>query len=169
MKIEKTYRNSQELVNAAADFVMQNPAQIEKHPVSDKHCACPITFYLYRSQVSEPIEKALNDFISRYGKTKNILILGRTNNDKKILPEDLFKVYNSGKVVYSKAPDTRQKRPTSAPSHLDDRLQKIPDSYTRTHDNPYTRISLQILTGTLLIHITYRIFFSKKNPFFPDY
>lgn len=105
MKIEKTYRNSQELVNAAADFVMQNPAQIEKHPVSDKHCACPITFYLYRSQVSEPIEKALNDFISRYGKTKNILILGRTNNDKKILPEDLFKVYNSGKVVYSKAPD----------------------------------------------------------------
>lgn len=36
LKIEKTYRNSQQLIDIAGKFVMQNPEKFKKYLVSDK-------------------------------------------------------------------------------------------------------------------------------------
>ena len=42
LKIETTYRNSQELINASSYFIQKNNAQIKKQLVSNKHIAKPI-------------------------------------------------------------------------------------------------------------------------------
>ena len=47
MKIEKTYRNSQELINIAGKFIMQNPKQINKDLTSNKTKTSPIRVYGY--------------------------------------------------------------------------------------------------------------------------
>ena len=44
LKITSTYRNSQELVNYAGKFIMQNKDQIEKELVSSKEEERPVEF-----------------------------------------------------------------------------------------------------------------------------
>ena len=47
LKLKYTYRNSQELIDIAAKFVMKNKKQISKDLISNKHITKPIEFIYY--------------------------------------------------------------------------------------------------------------------------
>ena len=49
LKIINTYRNSQELINVASNFVMKNPYQIRKKLVSFKNNKKPIKIFYYKN------------------------------------------------------------------------------------------------------------------------
>ena len=84
--LKNTYRNSQELINIAASFIMKNKRQLKKDLISNKHITKPIEFIYYLNP-----KKA---FKKLYKKVKNInediLVLGRNNFDiKKFSDEDV--------------------------------------------------------------------------------
>lgn len=74
-KIENTYRNSQELINVAGDFIMQNKNQIHKNLKSQKHIEKSIKIVKYINKYTTILKviKKIN--------TGEILILGRNNFD----------------------------------------------------------------------------------------
>lgn len=82
LKIEQTYRNSQELVNVASRFVEKNPSQIRKHMRSK---AVSRQYPVLITQVDDQVvsfEYALDQILDREaGYSGEILILGRHNRD----------------------------------------------------------------------------------------
>lgn len=99
MKIENTYRNSQELIKIAGDFVMKNPKQIRKKLHSDKHLIDPIKIIYYDSikiEFKKIIEKIFNDT------NKPILVLGRNNKDVNIILDDDIILKDNGKLIYKR-------------------------------------------------------------------
>ncbi len=90
-KIQTTYRNSNELIEIAGNFVMKNKAQLQKKLKSNKHLTHPIQIV---------------SFINRYHgllktikkiKTGEILILGRNNFDiYKYIPKEKIKWEKNG-------------------------------------------------------------------------
>lgn len=82
-KINKTYRNSQELINLSGQFIMKNNSQIKKDLVSDKHIDKPIIIKTFDGTKSdkEEINLLKNTILEIYGDNPDhrILILGRTN------------------------------------------------------------------------------------------
>lgn len=74
-KIENTYRNSQELIRIAGDFVMENTRQIKKNLQSQKHLENPIKIVKYLN----PYKVLLKTI--RHIEKGEILILGRNNFD----------------------------------------------------------------------------------------
>ena len=86
-KIQTTYRNSQELISLAGDFIKKNKLQINKNLKSDKHLNKPVKIIYYDNQKKEFVK--LLDLLYRQNK-KNILVLIRNNNDiNKILTKEL--------------------------------------------------------------------------------
>lgn len=97
MKIQHTYRNSQELINIAGEFVMKNRKQIRKDLKSNKHINKPIEIIYYNN-----IKKTFLDLILKiYKKTnKQILVLGRNNRDiNLVLDNNYFKLDND-RIIY---------------------------------------------------------------------
>ncbi|MEE3487379.1 MAG: UvrD-helicase domain-containing protein [Bulleidia sp.] len=47
LKIVKTYRNSQEVIDIAGNFIQQNPSQIRKKLISPKHIEHPVIIFTY--------------------------------------------------------------------------------------------------------------------------
>lgn len=80
LKIQTTYRNSQELVNIAGDFIMQNKKQIKKEMKSNIHIDKPIKVVYYDDKVQDFYRLCL--YLRRNNKC-NVLVLGRNNNDIK--------------------------------------------------------------------------------------
>lgn len=119
LKITKTYRNSQELIDIAGNFVMSNDKQIKKNLKSNKSIKDPVILMSYNDasekddqehgpfyRLGEAIEKSLDDIVSRHGEDKTVLLIGRYNFDGKNLAklEDLFE-YNNDKVISKKYPN----------------------------------------------------------------
>ncbi len=95
--IERTFRNSQELVKTASNFIQKNPMQIKKEPKSDKYLSDPISFVQYGGGDNEGIYnsviRAIKNIVSKYGKDSSIMILGRHSFDvDPILYEDDEKI-----------------------------------------------------------------------------
>jgi len=91
LKIENTYRNSQELINIASRFVMKNPNQIKKILQSQKSCKNPICLYYYKeNNFNAVLERLFDCIVKEYGENANILLLGRTNNDIEPLKTGTF-------------------------------------------------------------------------------
>lgn len=118
LKITKTYRNSQELIDIAGNFVMSNDEQIKKNLKSNKSVKDPVILMSYNDasekddqehgpfyRLGEAIEKSLEDIVSKHGEEKTVLLIGRYNFDGRNLAklEDLFE-YNNGKVISKKYP-----------------------------------------------------------------
>lgn len=80
MKIEHTYRNSQELVDIARAFIEQNPSQIHKEMYSEKHAQMPVVITM-KADMAEGLESALDGILSREDYSGRILVLGRHNFD----------------------------------------------------------------------------------------
>ena len=107
LKIEKTYRNSQELIDIASEFVTQNPSQLKKDLKSDKHIGDPIKVVFYSDDLVKAVEKAINDIILEFGEKSEILLLGRTRYDVQVLEnsENFVLEKNKNKIKYSPFPN----------------------------------------------------------------
>lgn len=114
-----THRNSQELIDIAGSFVMENPLQKKKALHSAKHIKDPVVLVSYddspkprRSSpqdgpyyhLGEAIEEALSEIVDRYGDKGSVLLIGRYNFDGKNLARlsDFFSYNDSTKAVISK-------------------------------------------------------------------
>ena len=126
LKIENTYRNSQEIIDIAGNFIQKNNAQIKKTLKSPKHIEDPIIIYTYDStskgkdwnnksganyNLALTVEKCLDDIV-RYNaaekrKNRSVLILGRYSFDGNNLEKSgLFELASKqGKVRSLKYPD----------------------------------------------------------------
>ena len=89
LKITKTYRNSQELIDIAGGFVMSNDKQIKKELKSNKSINDPIILMSYndnyiKESIDKPIdrmcqaiEKSLDEIVKATGKESSVLLVGR--------------------------------------------------------------------------------------------
>ena len=111
LKIEKTYRNSQQLIDIAGEFIQKNPNQIKKQLKSEKQLEKPITIIKYKDkekptqtsqEIKKAMKKALDYIIEKYGIEKNILILGRYTFDKNEILDDEIIEEESNKITYKK-------------------------------------------------------------------
>ena len=107
MRIEKTYRNCQQLLDLAGDFVMKNPGQYKKKLHSDISIETPVRFCGYSETPVVAIKEILDVIINESEKNETLLFLGRTNLDLDILKScDFLKVSSSGeKIVYKASPE----------------------------------------------------------------
>ena len=82
MKLERTYRNSNELIQIAGTFIMKNKKQIKKQLYSEKQLTNHIKILKYNN-----IKKIFLEIIKELTKNKEqkILVLGRNNNDISML------------------------------------------------------------------------------------
>lgn len=88
LKIEKTYRNSQELIDIAGKFVMENNKQLVKNLKSDKRNKQPIKMIEYLDDMVSAVDNSIDNIVKEYGVNSNITILGRNNFDIKVLSDE---------------------------------------------------------------------------------
>lgn len=109
LKIEKTYRNSQNLIDEASRFVLKNPMQLKKDLRSDKKLDYPLVFWGYDDEPYKTIQFAVNKIISEFGINSSILFLGRTNYEREILKKSgLFRFYKRNReecIEYIPSPE----------------------------------------------------------------
>ena len=125
--IEKTYRNSQQLIDASSNFVMKNPDQTRKELKSSKSLKYPIKLVNFDNDFDEILkfELIIKNIINQSTfKNKKILILGRNNKDifnllknfnveneygkrkfEILGDEDKLRRNKFVKIVYSESPD----------------------------------------------------------------
>ncbi|MCR5091911.1 MAG: UvrD-helicase domain-containing protein [Bacilli bacterium] len=111
LKITKTYRNSQELIDIAGGFVMENQKQIRKDLRSGKTLKDPVILMSYDDtyekddkqhgpfyRMGEAIERSLDAIVASDGINKSVLLIGRYNFDGKNLStlEDFFEWTTNG-------------------------------------------------------------------------
>ena len=107
IKITKTYRNSQELIDVAGDFVSKNTLQFQKRLLSDKHMRHPIEI-VYYDEDSTNYNKAyaLEHIIANiYNNNPNnkILLLGRYKDDiEEFIDSGLFKYGKHDQIICKK-------------------------------------------------------------------
>ena len=110
IKITNTYRNSQELIDIAGNFVMENNDQIKKQLKSNKSINNPIVLMSYddsnvkdknnlgpRSRLASVLEMTLDKLVSEYGEEQKILFIGRYGFEGPALAnlkENIFTFYN---------------------------------------------------------------------------
>ena len=87
VRINNTYRNSNELINVAGNFIMKNKRQIKKNLKSNKHNKKPIKIYYYKQ--SNELYNLIN-YVYKTNKS-NLFVISRNNNDiNKYLSKDLI-------------------------------------------------------------------------------
>ena len=122
LKIVRTYRNSQEVIDIAGNFIQKNREQIEKDLISPKHLEDPVIIYTYDSRYKGPngdnrsgvnyaiahaIEVALEQIMTynrQAGKKDDgsILLLGRFGFDGDRLERSgLFEYISRGNKIRS--------------------------------------------------------------------
>ncbi len=103
LKITNTYRNSQELINIAGEFIMRNNKQIKKRLLSGKKKDYPVKILIYNN-INDALEEAIDHIISHYGINKNILLLGRYQFDfNNIISNKNFHKINEEQLLYKKS------------------------------------------------------------------
>lgn len=121
LKIVKTYRNAQEVIDIAGNFIQKNTEQITKELISPKKINEPVIIYTYDSTykgkngnrrsganyaIAYAVETALEQIIS-YGKregrkAESILLLGRFGFDGDCLEKSgLFEYLSRGNKIKS--------------------------------------------------------------------
>ena len=93
LKIQSTYRNSNELIKIAGSFIMKNKEQIKKDLSSSKHLDKPIEIIYYNDE-----KTVLEKLISKIDKNE-IMILGRNNNDIYKYLNEKLKI-KENKIIY---------------------------------------------------------------------
>lgn len=121
LKIEQTYRNSQELIDIAGRFVMKNPQQFEKNLRSNLRQENPIEIVTYKFEnsaigIRSAVAKIISEIVRDFGVDKTIMILGRNNFDVSSLEDEndrRFKVVKSrngiSKVIFKQIPEVEIK------------------------------------------------------------
>lgn len=100
LKIEKTYRNSQQLIDEASQFILKNPLQLRKDLRSDKTLNYPLVFWGFENDPTQALKGAIRKIVSEFGTQSSILLLGRTNYDMEILEKSgLFRIPKNSKTT----------------------------------------------------------------------
>lgn len=84
IKLENTYRNSQELLSVAGRFIMKNPRQIKKDLKSSSHCERPVACFQYKADdgISTALHSALEEIADETkGERASVMLLGRHNQE----------------------------------------------------------------------------------------
>lgn len=84
VRLENTYRNSQELLSVAGEFIMKNPRQIKKSLKSSFHCERPIRCFAYaaKEDIPEALRHALDEIAGETkGAPASVMLLGRHNQE----------------------------------------------------------------------------------------
>ena len=103
--INNTYRNSQELINTAGNFVMRNPFQIKKFLVSNKVRNNPIKICYYEENQYDIVEQIIGKIYNN-NPNDHIMILARKNKHIKRMFETSY--FNQGidtRVISKKYPN----------------------------------------------------------------
>ena len=80
--IERTYRNSQQLIDISAKFIQQNPQQLAKNPKSSKQLDCPVEFAAYdQNNAFAVLVEQIRQIVAECGVGQHILLLGRHSFD----------------------------------------------------------------------------------------
>ena len=107
LKISRTYRNSQELINVAGNFIMKNSNQIKKNLVSSKSIKNSIVIHFYDE--NEKKSKLIYNIILTILKEREnskILLIGRYKFDvKEIIDNEYFKIKNEKIICLKKNVD----------------------------------------------------------------
>lgn len=106
IKINKTYRNSQELINIAGNFIMRNDLQIKKNLLSNKSLSNPIKYFYY-SNNKEKIQKLKLILNKIYNQNKNlkVLLLLRYKFDINFLLNQKDFILKENRLIYKKYPN----------------------------------------------------------------
>lgn len=122
LKITRTYRNAQEVINIAGGFIQKNSAQIKKELSSPKHIEDPVIVVSYDDspkkwnerateggplyKMAQALEYSIGEIVARHGEKTSILLIGRYNYDGETLSRTGNFEYNSygNKVVSKKYP-----------------------------------------------------------------
>ena len=110
--IENTYRNSQELIDIAGDFIQKNKLQIRKQLKSTKHLSNPIEIFYYEDYANNKTIKNKYLINNNHAKTitkiiieitkinpnHQILLLGRYEKDKEDLLMTNYFIEYRGKI-----------------------------------------------------------------------
>ena len=129
LKITRTYRNAQEVIDVAGSFVQRNSAQIRKTLKSPKHITKPVVVYSYSEKYDRReytgkggqyfhLGKQLQDILEiilannkkeGLGGNSSVLLIGRYNFDARNLCYSKDFVYDemTGKVISKKYPQAR--------------------------------------------------------------
>ena len=108
MRLEQTYRNSQQLIDISGAFVMKNPLQYRKDLRSAKSIDRPLAFMYTYDDPDAKLRWAMDQIISESGADSSVMFLGRTNYDLDILRvSNLFQVRKNGTLTYINAPSVR--------------------------------------------------------------
>lgn len=123
MKIVRTYRNSQEVIDIAGNFIQKNTSQIQKSLISPKHIDEPVIIYTYDNVRKSPKEdrrsganyamayavqtalEQIMEYDKKEGKNtfaSKILLLGRFGFDgDRLMRTGLFEYTNRGSKIKS--------------------------------------------------------------------
>ncbi|MFI3261214.1 MAG: UvrD-helicase domain-containing protein, partial [bacterium] len=119
LKIENTYRNSQQLINVAGRFVQKNPHQISKNLKSNKIISNPIIAYNINNYdfddeqeaVNDALEKCIIDIIKRRNLKSNdsieIAILCKFRFEYNHFKDNELFIKKSNIVTYNKCPQIK--------------------------------------------------------------
>ena len=129
LKITKTYRNAQEVIDIAGNFVQKNETQIKKSLIAPKHIQKPVIIQTYSEeydkkefkgkggkyfQLGKQVEELIGKILEqnkREGKCLNssILLIGRFNFDARNLcfSNDFVYDENNGKIFSKKYKDAK--------------------------------------------------------------
>ena len=114
VKITKTYRNSQELIDLAGEFVGQNTEQFQKSLVSDKHMNKPVELIEYdedlENETNNLVEKLQETLLKIYSENPNdhVLLLGRYKRDlDRIIDSKAFRKGSNNKIILKKVPEMK--------------------------------------------------------------
>ncbi len=114
LKITHTYRNSQELIDIAGNFVQKNATQIRKQLVSPKHLSNPVVLEEFDDSfkpfkgLAEATERAIEKIIDEFGENSSILLIGRYNYDMyKICQTGLFMEVSADRLQSKKYPGAK--------------------------------------------------------------
>lgn len=129
LKITRTYRNAQEVIDIAGNFVQKNQSQIKKSLISPKHIQKPVVIYTYSEefdrkeyagkggkyfQLGKKVEALIGKILEqnkRDGKSANssILLIGRFNFDARNLcfSKDFVYDEDNGRIFSTKYPQVK--------------------------------------------------------------
>lgn len=89
LRLERTFRSSQQLSTLAGDFVVKNPSQLQKEVRSDRSLAAPVALALVDSDagITDAIEQRLRELATLTdGTTRSVKILGRYQYEQDLVP-----------------------------------------------------------------------------------
>lgn len=112
VKLENTYRNSQELLSVAGQFIMKNPRQIKKALNSASHCERPVAcvFYKEKEEIGKAMCLALEEIaVETAGTEATVMLLGRHNLESEWIVgiSDITADRSQASFVWSKHPELK--------------------------------------------------------------